>query len=232
MHILSEVKHNLTQCNVPHSAQLNQIFENIEDPFSSLSTQKLQHSYLRNNFEYVEPLEINLGTYIARKKKNNKIIITEKNDTFMYIPIIDSLKQWLGNKDISKCSIKPPTIVEDGVYYDICDGSIYQTDQYFKDNPEALILVLYHDEVEICNPLGSHATIHKLDQYYYTIANLEPQYRSKHAAVRLLSVVNAKLVKKYGVEQILRPALKDLDILYNGVDMEINGEVKTVKAKV
>ena len=72
---------------------------------------------------------------------------------------------------------------------------------------DSLILVLYHDEVEICNPLGSHATIHKLDQYYYTIANLEPQYRSKHAAVRLLSVVNAKLVKKYGVEQILRPAL-------------------------
>ena len=54
--------------------------------------------------------------------------------------------------------------------YDICDGSIFQNDNYFKDHPDALVIILYHDELEVCNPLGSKAGIHKVDMFYYTLA--------------------------------------------------------------
>ena len=66
-------------------------------------------------------------------------------------------------------------------------------------------MVLYHDEIDVCNPLGSHATIHKLDMYYYTLANLTPKFRSKHSAVRLISIVKSNYIKKYGIEKILEP---------------------------
>ena len=32
----------------------------------------------------------------------------------------------------------------------------------------ASCIILYHDELEVCNPLGSNAGVHKLDMYYYT----------------------------------------------------------------
>ena len=70
------------------------------------------------------------------------------------------------------------------------------------------MIILYHDEVEICNPLGSKSGKHKLDMYYYVIGNLSPKFRSKHCAVRLLAIVNANIVKKYGVNEILKPIVK------------------------
>lgn len=46
-----------------------------------------------------------------------------------------------------------------GVFYDIRDGNIYQSDEYFKQHKSALSLVLYHDELEVCNPIDSNAGI-------------------------------------------------------------------------
>ena len=39
--------------------------------------------------------------------------------------------------------------------------------------------------------------------------------RSKHCAVRLLGIANAKLVKKYGHNAILRPIIEDIHKLEN-----------------
>ena len=119
-----------------------------------------------------------------------------------------------------------------GLFYDICDGLVYKDDSYVQENPHALMLILYHDEVEVCNPLGSKSAKHKLDMYYYSIANLSPKFRSKHCSVRLLAIVNAKLVKKYGIHSIMNPIIKDLLKLYNGVTVEYEDENLRIKGKV
>ena len=33
---------------------------------------------------------------------------------------------------------------------------------YFSNHPTALQFILYYDDIEVCNPLGSSAGIHKL----------------------------------------------------------------------
>ena len=93
-------------------------------------------------------------------------------------------------------------------------------------------LILYHDEVELCNPLDSKAGKHKMDMYYYTLTNIPPQYRSKRSAVRLVGIVNAKYVKKYGIDKILSPLLRDLTELYNGVVFDYDDKQLTVFGKV
>lgn len=40
-------------------------------------------------------------------------------------------------------------------------------------------LILYYDDFETCNPLGSHAGIYKLDAIYFTIASIPPKYASR-----------------------------------------------------
>ena len=112
---------------------------------------------------YVAPIEIELGTTTSRKMFKGKRIIYEQSETFMYIPILDSLNVFLGNSLISDMILKHPEYSFDDVYYDVCDGSIFRNDSYFEEHPHSLVLVLYHDEIDVCNPLGSHATVHKLD---------------------------------------------------------------------
>ena len=45
---------------------------------------------------------------------------------------------------------------------DYCDGSLFQTHPLFSVEPHALQIMLYFDELEVCNPLGSSAKVHKL----------------------------------------------------------------------
>lgn len=45
---------------------------------------------------------------------------------------------------------------------DYCDGSQFKQHPLFSNEPHSLQIMLYYDEVEVCNPLGSSAKIHKL----------------------------------------------------------------------
>ena len=48
------------------------------------------------------------------------------------------------------------------VLSDFCDGQAFHTHPLFSDHPNALQLLLYYDDVEVVNPIGSHRKIHKL----------------------------------------------------------------------
>ena len=45
---------------------------------------------------------------------------------------------------------------------DFCDGSFFKTHPLFSVSLNALQLIAYYDELEVCNPLVSHSGIHKL----------------------------------------------------------------------
>lgn len=81
-------------------------------------------------------------------------------DTFMYIPLIESIEQLLQNQDILELVINQPAERMDGFYSDIQTGSVYR--QHFQQNQIALPIVLYFDDVEICNPLNKRAGTHNI----------------------------------------------------------------------
>ena len=45
---------------------------------------------------------------------------------------------------------------------DFCDAQLIKESEVFKKDPKALQLIMYYDEIEIANPLGAKAGIHKL----------------------------------------------------------------------
>lgn len=120
----------------------------------------------------------------------------------------------------------------DGIMEDYCDGSTYKEHSLFSSNPTALQIMLYYDDVEICNPLGSRAKVHKLGKhmtkiillyyyipffhaalFYYTLGNIPPAYRSSLKCIQLVTVVKYNDLIKYGIDTILSPFMEDLKIL-------------------
>ena len=49
-----------------------------------------------------------------------------------------------------------------GQLEDFCDGSYCKSHALFSSRINALQIIFYYDDVEICNPLGSKRTIHKI----------------------------------------------------------------------
>lgn len=87
-------------------------------------------------------------------------------DTFMYIPLIESIEQLLQNRDILELVINHPAERIDGFYSDIQTSSVYR--QNFQQNQIALPIVLYFDDVEICKPLKS-VQEHTKSVYFITV---------------------------------------------------------------
>ena len=61
---------------------------------------------------------------------------------------------------------------------DYCYGDQFKYHPLFSVNTTALQIMLYYDELETCNPLGSRATKHKIGNYIirfyilYTMVNM------------------------------------------------------------
>ena len=119
---------------------------------------------------------------------------------------------------------------------DFCDGDACKSHPLFSKDQQALQILLYYDDLEVTNPLGSHTKVHKLGKimmqvhvvqcvmnhdynlsfsavFYYTLANISPQYRSSLNTIQLLTLVKSAYVSKYGVDQILQPFMDDLALL-------------------
>ena len=50
---------------------------------------------------------------------------------------------------------------------DYCDGTVFWSHPLFSLDPQALQIIVYYDDCEVCNPLGSKAKKHKLGKKKY-----------------------------------------------------------------
>ena len=46
--------------------------------------------------------------------------------------------------------------------YDVCDGSHFNSHAVFGFEHSSIQIILYYDDMEVCNPLGSKRSKHKL----------------------------------------------------------------------
>ncbi|XP_030833875.1 uncharacterized protein LOC764597 isoform X1 [Strongylocentrotus purpuratus] len=156
----------------------------------------LRKNYFKRTFSYVAPIEINLGRDSSGKSY-----------FFHYVPILETLKVICQDKSVQKHFVS--TRLENGLG-DISDGQIYQQCAFFKENPEALQIILYQDSFEIVNPLGSARTKHKILAVYYTLGNIDVRFRSQVDQMQLVLLCKEKTVKQFGQEALFSKLVGDL----------------------
>ena len=65
----------------------------------------------------------------------------------------------------------------DEMIADYCDGQVYRQHPLFSRDPHALQIILYYDDVEVVNPLGSKTSKHKVGNeiflFHYTVTSHE-----------------------------------------------------------
>ena len=161
----------------------------------------------------------------------SKCRLVEKRDAYQYIPFLSSLKALLLDstiiEEIQKC---PERYHKDGKMEDFCDGNRFKQHTLFKNNPHAIQILAHFDEVEMCNPLGSHIKKHKMGIVTYTIGNVHPKYRSKLKCMQLAVITSVPVIERYGIHEILKPFVDDLNILAtNGIKVSTGGSTKIYK---
>ncbi|EEC18650.1 hypothetical protein IscW_ISCW024851, partial [Ixodes scapularis] len=130
-----------------------------------------------------------------------------------YVPI-NSLLTNLFTTDAAKYIFGSRDVVTSagGMLNDVTDGEF--TKELIRNGDlDSILFLIYTDELEIVNPLGSAAGTHKLLVVYFSIVNFHPKYRSQLSSMDVLAVVKYAGLKTYGLQKILDPLLSDLSLL-------------------
>ena len=141
-----------------------------------------------------------------------------KTFEFHYVPILNTVKNYLEQPDVwASCNVNKP---QDGKLHSFADGKIWA-----RSGQENFVRIhLYSDEVEMCNPIGSRKTVHKLSAFYVLIGNIETKYWSSLSNIHLALLCRYSAVKEVGYRKILEPLIADIKVLESeGVEIEIEG---------
>ena len=123
---------------------------------------------------------------------------------------------------------------EDSVLESYRDGLYFQENFNSHTNDKFLPFLLYSDDFETANPLGSRKGIHKLTAVYASFLCLPSKYRANLRNIMLVALVPAQFVSKYGMDSILSPVVQELkEIERTGLQLNCPGEyVGSVKPRL
>ena len=148
----------------------------------------------------------------------------EKKESIHFVKISDTLRVLLEDETFNgalELSRNNERGARNFIIEDIKDGKRYKTLDFFTENPEAIVILLYSDGVEVTNPLGAGKGKHKLCNVYFQVADIPRFQRSKIDRLLLVMTFREKLLKKYTYSLILRPLLNDLVKLEcEGIDVD------------
>ncbi|XP_059898811.1 uncharacterized protein LOC132461193 isoform X1 [Gadus macrocephalus] len=168
-----------------------------------LSTAWKRNKYYITKFSVVEPVEF---------------VIDQKNRrSFQYIPVLKTLQQVLNCETILSSAVNlneklQSVLSEKQVYRCLWDGAIFKENTLFS-NECAVSLILYIDDFEVCNPLGTSRKKHKICAIYWILGNLPPGSHSSLSSIYLAALINSDDVKLYGYDIVLEPLISDILIL-------------------
>lgn len=179
-----------------------------------------------------EPEEIEVGEpYETYQFTGPKRKCVRRYDTYYYVPLLKTLQRLLNDstvlEEVEKCSHRIRT---DNMLEDFCDGSVFSKSTFFTNDPKALQIVAYYDDLEVVNPLGAYVKKHKVGVVLFFLGNVHPKLRSRLRAINLVLVCQVELIEKYGINEILKPFVRDLNILSSkGISVSAEGANSTLK---
>ena len=211
---------NLFPNDMVAQTKLREYFDTLENPFTHLNTENKWKKYFHDKCGMVEPVDIPLGVRydIRRNRASGTYAQVPVTDTFVYVPLLETLKFIFSKEEICQYFVKPSE--KSGIYKDFCDGTYFKEHPLFSQKKKSLQIQLFFDEFETANPLGSKHGIHKIGSIYFILRNFSPKINSALMNIHLISLFHSDDLKKYGFNALLEPLIQDLKILEtNGIDV-------------
>ena len=211
----SIMKHLNNTCDIQTLNSIQSDATVLSNIWDTVDTDQKFLNACKSLFAYVPGQEIVLGKDTTSMKKMS----------FRYVPITETLKSYLMHDDVLE-AISVDPLSKPGVISEFTDGTVYQENIYCRNHPGCLMLHLYIDEVELCNPLGSAKKKHKITAVYMTVGNIPRKYLSALRNIHLVLLCPSVVAKKYGLEVVLQNAISDIRTLESdGISVHYGGHV-------
>lgn len=160
------------------------MISSVNIAFKDLDTEYKRVKHFTSKEFYVPPKEIKLGTSTERRKGNDNMILMTLKDSKLYLsPLRQVLKNFLELPGVfteivtyQQHLLEEYSLNENPIIRNIIQASLWQEMMATKSDDDIISvpLILYYDDFETGNPLGSHAERYKLGAVYVYIATIPP----------------------------------------------------------
>ena len=195
-----EACYRTTSANV--NPDIKAMFVVLRNAFSDHETEHRSMQYFKNLNFLIEPEEVSVGTIIGPKYKsegtrmavsNRKICIISLERifrNFLELPgVYDTILEYRSNSKQSN------TVTN------YLQGSLWRSTEKIYENV-VLPLIVYFDDLEINNPLGTHRGVHKLGAVYCSIGCIPERYSSRLENIFLVQLHNSTDYADLGNKQM------------------------------
>ncbi|CAH1115891.1 unnamed protein product [Psylliodes chrysocephalus] len=151
-------------------------------------------------------------------KKNNITSLVLKQRTCTFIPVSQTLKQFMAipgvlesiQKYQNESYVSKFYEPQGALYKNILNGSLWEEILQSTQGSTHIPLIIYYDDLETSNPLGSHAGVYKVGAVYFSIASIPPSYMSRLENIFITLIFHSQERIEFGNKAIFNCLLEDL----------------------
>lgn len=227
--ILQEI--SKTAENTSYKIQLQEFVSNIffliRDSISSISTEHRRIKFLKTRANFILPQSITVGQRLETHKIGIRRFVKSIPIKITCVPLAETLKSFLRDKSTLDVIVNYLKFLDEesktGVISNIIQTEFWKDKLLVYDkNDLVLPLVLFFDEFENNNPLGSRPGLQSLGGVYFSCPAFPPSHRSKLEYLILSTLINSLDLKLMGYKRCFSPLLQELEKLETD-GIEING---------
>jgi len=140
------------------------------------STEYKRESFFGKTKHFIRPSQIIIGTSTDKSRCQNSVSLTIKDRTCCYVPIKKQIQMFFKLPNVLQQILDYQENLEvnnSESYTNMVQGSLWKSIKSMTTSDKIILpLILYFDDFEIGNPLGSHAGYYKIVCLYYSIPTI------------------------------------------------------------
>ncbi|CAG5073528.1 Protein of unknown function [Cotesia congregata] len=184
----------------------------LSNPFKDLTSEFRRLEAFKSNGTYVPPQKIKIGEREDYRNSEGVTKLVKIPVTIEYISITVSLKNFLELPNIFESILDYMGTLSDesSIHQNVLKGQLWKVKKKSIGDKLLLPLVLYHDDYETNNPLGSHRGLAKTGAVYINIPCLPPNLQSNLENIFVPLLFNSLDEKDFSYQIILNKLLEEL----------------------
>lgn len=200
-----------------HITDVENMFQMLLNPFADYKTEYLRMKMFETSTFFIKPIQYKIGERQKPSSSSDEVVTNFVDVTGQFVPL---------HKVFTKI-FEIPNVYDDIQLYiqqlqdEKLISNIYQSPHFqkiiekFNNTSLVLPLVMYFDDYECGNALGSHAGIHKLGAVYVSIPTFPPKFSSLLENIFLALLFHSNDRKQFGNAAVFKILLDEFIYLEN-----------------
>ncbi|XP_051168530.1 uncharacterized protein LOC127286215 [Leptopilina boulardi] len=212
------------------SENLNQMFDIFQNGFIDHESEHKSLNYFQNLETLILPEQFVINGRMEKKNQKGEPQLSYVEQTISYIPMKSVLKNFLELPGVFNAILSNIEKAEKSEkIVSVVQGTLWKSLKQ-KISGTLLPLIVYFDDFEINNPLGTHRCFHKMGAVYYTLDCIPDEYASLLENVFLAQFHNTQDYDECDNEQIFwKFILMLIELETTGIIITVDGVQINVK---